>query len=82
MYIFLNGVIVSWRSFKQDTVADSTIESEYMAVSDATKEVVWLKKFITGFYVISRIVNPVDLYYDNNRGIARIKEPKSHQRTK
>ena len=79
---FFNGGAVSWRSSKQDTVADSTTESEYIAASDAAKEAVWLKKFITGLDVVPSIVNPVDLYCDNNRAIAQAKEPRSHQRTK
>ena len=42
----LNGGAVSWRSSKQDTVANSTTEVEYIAASDAAKEVVWIKKFL------------------------------------
>ncbi|KAK8696494.1 hypothetical protein V6N13_001628 [Hibiscus sabdariffa] len=43
----LNGAAVSWKSSKQDTVADSTIEAEYIAASEAAKEAVWIKKIVT-----------------------------------
>ena len=47
-YVFmLNGGAVSWRSSKQEVVAQSTTESEYVAASEAAKEAVWMKKFIT-----------------------------------
>ncbi|KAK8988379.1 hypothetical protein V6N11_061137 [Hibiscus sabdariffa] len=44
-----NGGAVSWKSSKQDTVADSTIEAEYIASSEAAKEAVWIKKFISEY---------------------------------
>ena len=82
-YVFcLNGGAVSWKSSKQSTVADSTTEAEYIAASDAAKETVWIKKFITDLEVVPSITNPVDVYCDNNGAIAQAKEPRSHQRSK
>ncbi|KAL4310633.1 hypothetical protein GQ457_01G017150 [Hibiscus cannabinus] len=73
---------VSWKSSKQDTIADSTTEAEYIAASEVAKEVVLFKKFITGLGDIPSISDAVDLYCDNNGAIAQAKEPRSHQRSK
>ncbi|XP_038697978.1 secreted RxLR effector protein 161-like [Tripterygium wilfordii] len=82
-YVFcLNGGAVSWKSSKQETVADSTTESEYIAASDAAKEAVWIKKFIAELEVVPSIADPIELYCDNNGAIAQAKEPRSHQRSK
>ena len=78
----LNGGAVSWRRSKKDTVTDSTTEDEYIAASDAAKEVVWIKNFILRLGVVPSITNPVDVYCDNNGAIAQAKEPRSHQRSK
>ena len=72
----LNGGAVSWKSSKQETVA------KYVAASDATKEAVWIKKFITELGVVPSILDPVDLFCDDNRAIAQAKEPRSHQKSK
>ena len=63
---------------QKDTVADSTIEAEYIAASEAAKEAVWIKKFITGLGVVLSISNPVDLFCDNNGAISQAKEPRLH----
>ena len=60
-------------SSKQDTSADSTIEPEYIAVSEAAKEAVWIKKFIAGLGVVPSILDPVNLYCDNNVGFRNTK---------
>ena len=64
---------MSWKSSKQPTTADSTIEAEYIATSDATKETVWLKKFITDLGVVPTISDPFPLLCDNNGTIAQRK---------
>ena len=78
MFFCLNGGAVSWRSSKQDTIDDSTIEAEYIAASDIANEAVWIKKFITGLGIVPSISDLADLYCDNNRAIAQAKEPRSH----
>ena len=78
----LNEGAISWKSSKQDTVVDSTTEAEYIASSEAAKEDVWIKKFITGLGVVPSILNPMDLFCDNNGDIAQAREPRSHQRSK
>ncbi|KAL4285292.1 hypothetical protein GQ457_16G014520 [Hibiscus cannabinus] len=70
------------KSSKQDTVADSTIEAEYIAASEAAKEAVWIKKFISELGVVPSISNVVELYCDNIGAIAQAKESRSHQRSK
>ena len=82
-YVFtLNGGAVSWKSSKQETTGDSTIESEYIAASKAAKEAVWIKKFIIELGVVPRIVHPILLNCDNNGAITQAKEPWFHQRPK
>ncbi|KAK8704987.1 hypothetical protein V6N13_048598 [Hibiscus sabdariffa] len=78
----LNEGAVSWKSSKQDTVADSTTEAEYIAATEAAKEVVWIKKFVTELGVVPSISDALELYCDNNGAIAQAKEPRSHQRSK
>ena len=79
---YLNGGAVNWRSSKQDTVANSTIEAKYIAASDAAKEAVLIKNFVFRLGVVPSITNPVDVYCDNNGAIAQAKEPRSHQLSK
>ena len=78
----LNGGAVSWKSLKLDTVADSTTDAKYIAASEAAKEAVWIRKFITELGVVPSIADPIELYCENNGAIAQAKEPRSHQRTK
>ncbi|KAG8501099.1 hypothetical protein CXB51_003178 [Gossypium anomalum] len=57
----LNGGAVSWKSSKQSTVADSTTEAKYIAASEAAKEAVWIKKFITELGIMPSISDAIEL---------------------
>ncbi|KAL0381965.1 UNVERIFIED_CONTAM: Retrovirus-related Pol polyprotein from transposon TNT 1-94 [Sesamum calycinum] len=78
----LNGGVVAWKSSKQATTADSTIEAEYIAASEAAKEVVWIKNYIQELGVVPSVVELVVVFCDNNRVIAQTKELISHHRSK
>ncbi|KAJ9552609.1 hypothetical protein OSB04_016654 [Centaurea solstitialis] len=82
-YVFtLNGGTISWKSSKQDTIADSTTETEYIAASDAAKEAVWLKNFLSDLRVVASVSRPIDIFCDNSGAVAQAKEPREHHKSR
>jgi hypothetical protein len=78
-YVFMvNGGAVSWRSCKQELVAQSTMESEYMAATDAASKGVWLRKFVIELGVFFGMGDHVDIFCDNMAAIANTKELRAH----
>ena len=80
-YIFLmcNGA-VNWLSKKQPNVTLSTAESEYVAVSTATQEAVWLRKLLRDF---GESQDQATVVMEDNQGaICIAKNPVEHSRTK
>lgn len=65
---------ISWRSKKQDCVA----EAEYVALSSATLEAVWLRKLATDLGNPPK--EPTTIYEDNQSAIAMSKNPQFHGR--
>src|SRR4051794_15051417 len=53
----VDGDTIAWTSKKQRTVALSSAEAEYMAISSAAQEVKWLKQLLSelSFHINSRI---------------------------
>ena len=60
--------------------ADSTCEVEYITASEAAKEGVWMKEFITDLGVIPNASGPMTLLCDNTGAIALAKEPRFHKK--
>ena len=44
--VMLCGGAVSWKTQKQDIVALSTTEAEYIALTEASKEVIWMRRLL------------------------------------
>ena len=76
----LGSGAVSWRSRKQSVPADSTIEAEYVAAAEATKEIAWVTKILE--YLQVKQVQSTPLMIDNTSAINFAKNPKFHDRTK
>ncbi|GJT88074.1 retrovirus-related pol polyprotein from transposon TNT 1-94 [Tanacetum coccineum] len=74
----LNGGAVTWKSLKQDTMVDSTCESEYIAACDASKEAIWMKNFIGYLGVVTIVQDPIEILCDNESVVALTKEPKDY----
>ena len=58
------------------------MEAEYVAASEASKEVAWLRKFLSGLEVIPGMDRPITLYCDNTMAIANTKDSWHHKRSK
>lgn len=80
-YVFLlSNSAISWESHKQRTVALSTTEAEYMGITEAVKESIYLKNFLIelGFEELSQIT----LWSDNQGASLLTRNDIYHQRSK
>ena len=76
----LSGAATTWLSRKQPTVTLSTSEAEYVAMSSAAQEIIWLRSLLNELGLSTR--DPTILFEDNRGAIALSKNPVSHKRTK
>lgn len=80
-YTYRVGVgAISWKSRKQKTVSLSSTEAEYKAMSDSTKEALWLKHLLTELHL--RPQESIPLHVDNEGAEALAQNPSHHARTK
>ena len=69
-----------WKSRKQESVALSTAEAEYIALSSAAQEAVWLRRLFAELGNGSK--SPITIMEDNQSAIAMAKNSKFHGRAK
>jgi len=79
-YIFtIGGCAVSWRATLQSIVACSTTDAEYMAVSEACKEAIWLRGLYTE---LCGDESCPTIFCDSQSAICLTKNQMYHERTK
>ncbi|KAM2677793.1 hypothetical protein EV1_004297 [Malus domestica] len=72
--------IFSWASVKQNTVALSTAEAEYVSAAKATAQAIWLRFVLDDFGEMQADATP--LFCDNMSAISMVKNPVFHQKTR
>jgi hypothetical protein len=79
-YFFqLAGGPITWRSRAQNTVAHSLTEAEYMALSDCSRQVCWIRNI---FLELGMHLGPILIYADNQGSIFIGSNPVQEIRTK
>jgi len=80
-YVFtLGNGAISWRTHKQPLVAFSMVEAEYIGLSDAAKEAIWISSLFT--HLLRLDAYPQEIFVDNQGAIQLAKNPKFHECTK
>jgi hypothetical protein len=72
-YVFLfGGTVVSWSSKKQNCVAKSTIEVEYISCNTTVSNAVWIRHFVESLN-LGIFNRPVNVFCNNKFAISLIK---------
>jgi hypothetical protein len=76
----LGSAMVSWCSRKQSSVALSTTEEDYIALSVAVHEVVWLRKLLKDFF--NHEMYSTTIHCDNQSCVKLSENPVFHDKSK
>ncbi|GJW77642.1 retrovirus-related pol polyprotein from transposon TNT 1-94 [Tanacetum coccineum] len=75
----LEGKLVCWSAKKQQSVAISSAEAEYVAAAGCCANILWIKSQLTNYDII---YEKVPIFCDNTSAIAILNNPVLHSRTK
>jgi hypothetical protein len=80
-YVFtIAGGAITWGSKKQNVVSLSSTEAEYICLSDAAREAIWLRNLYAEIGFPQE--EPTLIYGDNQSALAIADNPRYHKRTK
>ena len=72
--------MISWSNRKQGSIAQITVEVEYITVSASCKEVVWLRKIL--YELFEGKIDSMIIHCDNQSCINILENPLFHDRSK
>jgi hypothetical protein len=78
--VAINGAVIAWRAQKQQTVAQSSVEAEYLAMGQVVKEVLWWSYLLKGLHQPFPV--PFPIFSDSQGAIALVDQPSCHSRSK
>jgi hypothetical protein len=78
--VYVNGAPVAWMSKGQPCHALSSCEAEIIAMTEAIKECVWLRSFLSELGI--KFTDPIKLYIDNESAKALSLNPVNHSGSK
>jgi len=73
---------ISWKSRKQTSVALSTMEAEYAALSEVSREIIYIKRLLVHMGFEKYVTSPIDVFCDNQSAIQLSKNAVFHKRSK
>jgi hypothetical protein len=76
----LGSAMISWSSWKKGSISQSIVEVEYIAANYASKELVWLRKLVSG--LLGDKLETTVVHYDNKTFIKLTENPIFHNRSK
>ncbi|XP_078444848.1 secreted RxLR effector protein 161-like [Wolffia australiana] len=77
--LFFGGCLISWNSKKQNSIALSTAEAEYIAGGACVTQVLWMKHQLEDYGIF---LEKIPILCDNTSAINLAKNPIVHSRTK
>uniref|UniRef100_W8AQ86 Retrovirus-related Pol polyprotein from transposon TNT 1-94 n=1 Tax=Ceratitis capitata TaxID=7213 RepID=W8AQ86_CERCA len=80
--ILMAGGAIAWESRKQSVVALSSMEAEYVALCQGTKEVVFLRVLLSELGYGEYVKGPTSILCDNQSALYMVKNPLVQKRSK
>ena len=82
-FAFFVGLgVISWSTKKQPIITLSSTKLEYIALTHALKNIIWLHKLLKELSFLYPLSLPTTLHCDNQGAIELLKDSKFHARTK